>query len=179
MVSLFLTATVWWFNDWGLWRSSGLTWFDHFLDLFPLLGMLDWLSHVIFLWRWMGGKPTTVTCWWDLSWWPRPDRVSFGIHRVMSDGLLDLLWSIYFRVPEDEVFKCLDSASKPSFQRDQVYSMLHPDDGAYRRFEACSPVVDKDDDQSPMSPSIFATPYLLPGEDHLKESWDILDNPVE
>eukprot|EP00438_Fugacium_kawagutii_P029239 Skav229574 [mRNA] locus=scaffold568:729085:734774:+ [translate_table: standard] len=55
------------------------------------------------------------------------------------------------------------------------YSLLHPDDGSYRRFEACSPVVDKED-QSPESPSVFATPFRMPGEDYLKEPDFVREN---
>lgn len=62
-------------------------------------------------------------------------------------------------------FSCVASVHRLFWQ---FYSLFHPEEGAYRRFEACSPTMEQ---ESSMAPSIFATPYRLPGEDHLKVAW--------
>lgn len=62
-------------------------------------------------------------------------------------------------------FSCVASVHRLFWQ---FYSLFHPEEGAYRRFEACSPTMEQ---ESSIAPSIFATPYRLPGEDHLKVTW--------
>ncbi len=99
----------------------------------------------------------TSLIWWH--WRTSPTKIKRPMGKVSSQNPRCPIWLKVM------CFSCVASVHRLFWQ---FYSLFHPEEGAYRRFEACSPTMEQ---ESSMAPSIFATPYRLPGEDHLRETW--------